>query len=108
MATFDDREKGFEQKYKHDKELDFKVNARRNRLLGLWAAKQLGIPDPDAEAYAKAVVMADFQKPGDDDVVEKIVADFKRKGIEMSEHRVRKHMAELLDTARKQVMTETK
>ena len=108
MATFDDREKGFEQKYKHDKELDFKVNARRNRLLGLWAAKELGIPDAEAEAYAKAVVMADFQKPGDDDVVEKIVADFKQKGIEMSEHRVRKHMSELFDMARKQVMTELK
>ena len=108
MATFDDREKGFEQKYKHDKELEFKVNARRNRLLGLWAAKELGIPDGEAEAYAKTVVMADFQKPGDDDVVEKIVADFKKKGIDMSEHRVRKHMSELLDTARKQVMTELK
>jgi len=108
MATFDDREKGFEQKYKHDKELEFKVNARRNKLLGLWAAKELGIPDAEAEAYARTVVMADFQKPGDDDVVEKIVADFKQKGIEMSEHRVRKHMAELLDTARKQLMTELK
>jgi hypothetical protein len=108
MATFDDREKGFEHKYKHDKELDFKVNARRNRLLGLWAAKELGIPDAEAEAYAKTVVMADFEKPGDDDVVEKIVADFKQKGIEMSEHRVRKHMTELLDTARKQVMGEVK
>lgn len=108
MATFDDREKGFEQKYKHDKELEFKVNARRNRLLGLWAAKEMGIPDAEAEAYAKAVVMADFQRPGDDDVVEKIVGDFKQKGIEMSEHRVRKHMAELLDAARKQVMTELK
>jgi len=108
MATFDDREKGFEQKYKHDKELDFKVNARRNKLLGLWAAKEMGIPDAEAEAYAKTVVMADFQKPGDDDVVEKIVADFKLKGVEMSEHRVRKHMSELLDTARKQLMTELK
>jgi hypothetical protein len=108
MATFDDREKGFEQKYKHDKELEFKVNARRNRLLGLWAAKELGIPDAEAEAYAKTVVMADFQRPGDDDVVEKIVADFKEKGINMSEHRVRKHMSELLDMARKQVMTELK
>lgn len=108
MATFDDREKGFEQKYKHDKELEFKVNARRNRLLGLWAARQLGISDAEAEAYAKTVVMSDFQKPGDDDVVQKIVADFKQKGIEMSEHRVRKHMAELLDTARKQLMTELK
>ena len=108
MATFDDREKGFEQKYKHDKELEFKVNARRNRLLGLWAAKELGIPDAEAEAYAKTVVMADFQKPGDEDVVEKIVGDFKQKGIEMSEHRVRKHMSEFLDMARKQVMIEQK
>jgi hypothetical protein len=108
MATFDDREKGFEQKYKHDKELEFKVSARRNRLLGLWAAKELGLPDAEAEAYAKTVVMADFQKPGDDDVVDKIVGDFKSKGIEMSEHRVRKHMSELLDAARKQVMTELK
>ena len=108
MATFDDREKGFEQKYKHDKELDFKVNARRNKLLGLWAAKELGMPDAEAEAYAKTVVMADFQKPGEEDVVEKIVADFKQKGIEMSEHRVRKHMSEFLDAARKQVMSEAK
>jgi len=108
MATFDDREKGFEQKYKHDKELDFKVNARRNKLLGLWAAKELGIPDAEAEAYAKTVVMADFEKPGDDDVVEKIVADFKQKGLEISEHRVRKHMTELLEAARKQVMNEVK
>jgi hypothetical protein len=108
MATFDDREKGFEHKYKHDKELDFKINARRNRLLGLWAAKELGIPDAEAEAYAKTVVMADFEKPGDEDVVEKVVADFKQKGIEMSEHRVRKHMTELLDMARKQVMGDVK
>jgi hypothetical protein len=108
MATFDDREKGFEQKFKHDRELEFKVTARRNRLLGLWAAKELGIPDAEAEAYAKSVVMADFEKPGDDDVVEKIVADFKKKGLEMSEHRVRKHMTELREAARKQVMSEVK
>src|SRR5215510_11391461 len=108
MASFDDRKKGFEEKYKHDKELAFKVNARRNRLLGLWAAKELGIPAAEAEAYAKSVVMADFQKPGDDDVVEKIIDDFKNKGLEMSEHRVRKHMTELLEMARKQVMSEVK
>ncbi|MGE0121230.1 MAG: DUF1476 domain-containing protein [Dongiaceae bacterium] len=108
MATFEDRQKGFEQKYKHDKELQFKINARRNRLLGLWAAKELGLPDSEAEAYAKSVVMADFEKPGDDDVVEKVVGDFKQKGIEISEHRVRKHMAELLDAARQQVMGELK
>jgi hypothetical protein len=108
MATFDVRQKGFEQKYKHDKELQFKINARRNKLLGLWAAKELGIPDAEADAYAKSVVLADFEKPGDDDVVEKVLADFKQKGIEMSEHRVRKHMAELLDAARTQVMNEVK
>jgi len=108
MATFDDREKGFEHKFKHDKELEFKVNARRNRLLGLWAAKELGIPEAEAEAYAKTVVMADFQKPGDDDVVQKIIDDFKQKGLEINEHRVRKHMTELLEMARKQVMSEVK
>ena len=108
MATFDDREKGFEQKYKHDKELEFKINARRNKLLGLWAAKEQGIADSEADAYAKAVVMADFDKPGDDDVVQKVLGDFKQKGLEMSEHRVRKHMTELLETARQQVMNESK
>lgn len=108
MASFDDRKKGFEDKYKHDKELDFKVNARRNKLLGLWAAKELGIPAAEAEAYAKAVVMADFEKPGDDDVVEKIVGDAKAKGIDLSEHRIRKHMGDLLDTARQQIMGEIK
>ena len=86
----------------------FKVNARRNKLLGLWAAKELGIPAAEAEAYAKSVVMADFEKPGDDDVVEKIVADAKAKGIDISEHRVRKHMDDLLAVARQQLMSETK
>jgi hypothetical protein len=108
MATFDDRQKGFEQKYKHDKELEFKINARRNKLLGLWAAKEMGVPDAEAEAYAKTVVLADFEKPGDDDVLQKIVADFKQKGLEISEHRVRKNMTELLDAARAQVMSEIK
>jgi hypothetical protein len=108
MATFEDREKGFEHKYKHDKELDFKVNARRNKLLGMWAATELGLTGSDAEAYAKAVVMADFEKPGDEDVVEKVVADFTAKGMEMSPHRVRKRMAELLPAAREQVMAERK
>lgn len=108
MATFDDRQKGFEQKYKHDKELEFKINARRNKLLGLWAAKEMGIPDGEADAYAKTVVLADFEKPGDDDVMQKIIGDFKQKGVEMSEHRVRKHMTELLETARQQVIGELK
>lgn len=108
MASFDDREKSFEQKYKHDKELEFKVNARRNKLLGLWAAGELGLAGADAEAYAKSVVLADFEKPGDEDVVDKLIADFKAKGIDMSAHRIRKHMADLLPEARKQVMAEIK
>jgi hypothetical protein len=108
MATFDDRQKGFEQKYKHDKELEFKINARRNKLLGLWAAQELGMPQSEAEAYAKSVVMADFAKPGDQDVVDKVLADFKQRGSEMSEHRLRKHMADLLETARQQILSEVK
>lgn len=108
MATFDDREKNFEQKYKHDKELDFKVNARRNKLLGLWAAQELGLAGADADAYAKTVVLADFEKPGDDDVMQKVLGDFRAKGIEMTEHRVRKHMTELMVEARRQLMNEIK
>jgi hypothetical protein len=108
MANFDDREKSFEHKYKHDKELEFKINARRNKLLGLWAATQLGLTGADAETYAKSVVMADFDKPGDDDVLDKVVADFVAKGIDVTAHRVRKHMTELMVEARSQVMSETK
>jgi hypothetical protein len=108
MSTFDEREKGFEQKYKHDKELEFKINARRNRLLGVWVAKELGLPESEADAYAQSVVMADFTRPGDSDVVEKILADCKQKGVAMSEHRLRKHMAEFHEVARQQVMSEAK
>ena len=108
MASFDDREKGFEQKYKHDKELEFKINARRNKLLGLWVAEQLGIPAGEAEAYAKSVVMADFTKPGDDDVIEKVIADCQAKGVAMTEQRLRKRLAELRDVARQQVMSAVK
>ena len=108
MASFDDREKGFEQKYKHDKELEFKINARRNKLLGLWVAEQLGIPAGAAEAYAKSVVMADFTKPGDDDVIEKVIADCRAKGVAMTEQRLRKRLGELHDVARQQVMSAVK
>jgi hypothetical protein len=108
MASFEDRQKGFENKYKHDKELQFKVGARRNKLLGLWAAGEMNLPAAEHDAYAKAVVMSDFEKPGDDDVLQKLLGDFKAKGIEMSEHRLRKQMDALLAVARQQLMTETK
>jgi hypothetical protein len=108
MASFEDREKGFEQKYKHDKELEFKINARRNKMLGLWAAAEMKLPPAEHEGYAKSVVMADFEKPGDQDVIDKLVADFKAKGIDLSESRLRRQMSELKEAARRQIMSETK
>ncbi len=108
MTTFDERETAFENKFKHDKELEFKVTSRRNKLLGLWAAKLLGIDGAEAETYAKAVLSADFEKPGDQDVVNKLMADFKAKNVDMSEHRLRKQMDEFFSTAKQQIMTEVK
>jgi len=96
MTTFDDREKGFEQKYKHDQELQFKVNARRNRLLGLWAAERMGLSGAAADDYAKTVVQADFERPGDSDVVEKVLKDLNDKGVSVTEVQVRKEMERLL------------
>lgn len=106
MASFDDRKKSFERKFEHDQELRFKVIARRNKLLGQWAAKELGLPAGEHETYAKSVVMADFDRPGDSDVVEKVLKDFADKGVDMNEHRLRKHMDELMATARDQIMSE--
>ena len=108
MTTFKDRENTFEQKFKHDKELEFKAVARRNKLLGRWAAEQMGLSGAAAEDYAKAVVLADFDKPGDDDVLQKLKGDFQAKGVAVSELQIRKHMTDLLDTARKQLATEIK
>ena len=106
MSGFDDREKGFEAKYKRDQEFDFKVQARRNKLLGLWAAELMGIGGDDAEAYAKEVVVSDFDEPGDDDVLRKVLGDFQGKGTDMDERQLRKKMDELMDTARQQLMDE--
>ncbi len=104
MTTFDDREKAFEDKYKHDQELQFRVEVRRNKLLGLWAAELLG--RTDAEAYAKEVISADFEEPGDADLVGKVLGDLQDAGVEMSEHRLRKKMEECLAEAKVQVMRE--
>lgn len=108
MTSFDDRERGFEGKFKHDQELGFKISARRNKLLGLWAAKELKLPAVEHDAYAKSVVIADLEKPGDDDVVEKVLADFKAKGIEMTDHKIRHQLTEFREIARQQVMSEKK
>ncbi len=103
MATFDEREKGFESKFKLDEEFKFKATARRNKLLGLWAADMLGLNEAEAQAYAQEVVKSDFERPGDGDVLEKVFGDLQAKGVDTSEHIVRKHMDELLAEAMQQV-----
>jgi hypothetical protein len=108
MTTFDDREKAFEAKYEHDEQLKFKVNARRNKLLGLWAAGLLGKTGADAEAYAKEVVMADFEKPGDSDVIDKLMKDLAAAGKPMEDHTIRKQSERLADEAKKQIMAEVR
>ncbi|HVR57264.1 MAG: DUF1476 domain-containing protein [Pseudolabrys sp.] len=99
-TTFDKREEGFEKQFAHDEELRFKAMARRNKLLGLWAAGILGKSGPDAEAYAKEVVMADFES-GDKDVAHKIIKDLEPKGI--TEQQIRLQMTELLTQAVAQI-----
>lgn len=103
MTTFDKREEAFEQKFAHDEALQFKAAARRDKLLGLWAAEKLGLSGAAAEDYAKTVVVADLEKPGDDDVVEKLLADFAEAKVEQSEHQIRRQLDELMAVAIEQV-----
>ncbi|MEO1193288.1 MAG: DUF1476 domain-containing protein [Pseudomonadota bacterium] len=106
MSGLGDREKQFEDKFKHDEDLQFRVVNRRNKLLGLWAAEILGKSGDEAEAYAKEVVMADFDEPGDEDVIRKVKADFEAAQADVSDHRIRHHMEQLLATAKTQIMQE--
>ena len=106
MSSFDNREKDFENKFKHDQELQFKVMARRNRLFGEWAGGQMGLSGEALTAYAKDVVMSDFEKPGDEDVLEKVQGDMKAAGTDLTNERLRKQMDELMGEAKKQVMAE--
>ena len=99
MTTFDKREEGFEKQFAHDEELRFKATARRNRLLGLWAAEKLGLSGAEAQAYAKEVIMSDFEEPGDHDVFRKIRRDFDAKGVTQSDHQIRRTMDELMARA---------
>ena len=107
MTTFDKREEGFEKKFAMDEESRFKANARRNKLLGLWAAEKMGITGPDAEAYAKEVVVADFEEAGDDDVLRKVRKDFDAKGVALSDQEIRKTMDGLLAQAVAQIKAGT-
>ncbi|WP_024816592.1 DUF1476 domain-containing protein [Methylopila sp. 73B] len=106
MTTFDQREQAFEAMFVHDETMKFSAYARRNRLLGLWAAEALGKQGEEAQAYAKAVLLADFEEPGDDDVFRKVRRDFDHRGVEVADLDLRRKMAELLVLAVAQLKTE--
>lgn len=103
MTTFDNRERGFENKFALDQEQEFKAGARRNKLLGQWAAGLMGLQGDNIDEYAKAVVKSDFELPGDEDVFRKVFEDLKGSGVAVSEGEVRMKMDELLAVARDQV-----
>jgi hypothetical protein len=104
VRNFEDREKGFEAEFKRNQDLQFRVGARRNKLFGLWAAAKLGIAGDEAETYARTVVQADFERPGDGDVIEKVQKDLAEKGIELSETQLRTELNRLTDEAKRQIM----
>ncbi len=103
MTSFDDREKAYEKKFAHDAELKFKASARRNKLLGVWAAEKMGMTGDDIDHYAKGVVLADLEEPGDEDVFRKVRGDFDDAGIDQSDHQIRRTMEELMDEAVAQI-----
>ncbi len=106
MSSFDEREKGYEKKFAHDEELKFKSMARRNKLLGIWAAGLMGMTGDDVNDYAKGVVLADLEEPGEEDVFRKIRGDFDAANIDQSDHQIRRTMEELMDEAVNQIESE--
>ena len=108
MTSFEDREKGFERKFAHDEELKFKAMARRNKLLGMWAAAEMGITGDGAQGYAREVIKADLEQPGEEDVFRKIRKDFDAKGVQQSDHQIRRKMSELMGEAIAQIENEAK
>lgn len=103
MTNMNDREEGFERKFAFDEELKFKALARRNKLLGLWAAEKLGKTGPEAEAYAKEIVRSDLQEAGDEDVFRRIRGDFDAAGVAQTDQQIRQSMSDLLTEAVRQV-----
>lgn len=102
MTTFNDREKAFENMFAHDQEMQFRIQARRNRLLGEWAAARMGLTPEEADAYAKAVVQADFEEAGDEDVIRKLLGDMTQAGVDIDEAGVRSALEEQQVVARRQ------
>ncbi len=103
MANFDERKDSFEKKFAHDETLKFKAGARRNKLLGQWAAGQMGLSGDEAAEYAKSVVKADFEEAGDEDVFRKVKADLVAAGVDQSDHQIRRHMDEFMAEAIRQI-----
>ena len=104
MTTFDDRERAFENKYAHDQEMAFRIVARRNRLVGVWAAGEMGLTPEETDAYAKAVVQAEFEESGDEDVVRKLYGDLVSAGVEIDEQRIRGELDAKMIEARRQLL----
>lgn len=104
MTTFDDRERAFETKFARDEEMMFRVIARRNRLLGQWAAEKMGLTPEETDTYAKAVVQADFEEAGDEDVIRKVLGDLTSAGVEIDDSAVRQAIEEKTVEARRQLM----
>jgi hypothetical protein len=102
MTTFNDRERAFENKFARDQELQFKIMARRNRLLGEWAARLMGLTEAEADAYAKEVVRADFEEAGDEDVIRKLIGDLTSAGVEVDETKIREALEHKSVEARRQ------
>lgn len=106
MNSFEDREKAFETKFAKDQELIFRVTARRNRLLGEWAGSLMGLTKEETDAYAKAVVQADFEEAGDEDVIRKVLGDLVSAGVDADESKVRTALSDKAAEARRQFMQE--
>ena len=107
MSTFDRRRDSFEKKFALDEEQKFRALVRRNKLLGLWAAEKMGLTGTEAAEYAKEVIKTDFSEPGEEDVFRKISEDFAARGVDQSEHQIRRTMEELMGTAAEQIKTES-
>ncbi|HEX6374136.1 MAG TPA: DUF1476 domain-containing protein [Allosphingosinicella sp.] len=104
MTTFDDRERAFETKYARDQDMQFRIVARRNRLLGQWAANLMGLSQAEADAYASDVIRADFEEAGDEDVIRKVLGDLISAGVDCDEARIREALAHKTVEARRQLM----
>ena len=104
MSTFDDRERAFETKYARDQDMQFRITARRNKLLGQWAARLMGLSDAEADAYAKDVIRADFEEAGDEDVVRKLLGDLTAAGVETDDSKIREALSHKEAEARRQIM----